>query len=354
MKVAIGESHSIADLPKHLIQCILLAATDHSDLLIHVSVCAQVCAEWYQVVRTSAAYGGGPWVALGTFDAADVKGQSERARVLKQISRWLRLAQELPPASARGSDWRGNLSFYRANIGEKGGKALGAALQAWPAPLVLTDICLSCNQLTVAGLAPIVAAMRRGFAGDGLEKLAVCDNTGLGDVGATLLASALPPGLRRLHISNIGCSDTGMVAIAAALPALSRLNELLCGGHPAVGRAGWTALGAALPQMSALTCLEIRDCGKGMDTGVAALAPELPGATVLQELFLGQSRVEGIGNAGARALAAVLPRCTALQSLELTNNSYGVAGLEALNAAAAQHGTVYVEHPVDIESSEED
>ena len=127
------------------------------------------------------------------------------------------------------------------------------------------------------------------------------------------------------------------------------------------------------------------------DAGAAALAAGLPGAPVLQELYLSQSHVEsdsvpvvprrlivegatvsesellgtpvllrglmlpeGIGDAGAVALAAVLPRCLALQSLELTNHSYGIAGLEALNAAAAEHGSVHIDHPVDLESSDED
>ena len=154
-----------------------------------------------------------------------------------------------------------------------------------------------------------------------------------------------------------------MVAIAAALPALSHLAELYCDSNTGVGQAGWAALGAALPQMSALTCLQIRDCGAMGDAGAAALAAGLPGAPVLRELYMSQSYINrenvltlphGIDDAGARALAAVLPRCAPLRYLELTNHSYGAAGLEALNAAAARHGTVYIEHPVDLESSDED
>ena len=353
----------MSDLPEHLIRRILLAATDHADLLTHVSVCARVCADWRQAVRTSAAYSGGPWVALDWSHAlpevfaADAAGRAERARVLKQISRWLRLATTI------GSDWRGHLSFIRANIGDKGAKALGAALQVWPAPLALNDMDLNGNQLTVPGLAPIIAALRRGFAGDGLVRLDVQDNPGLGDAGVTLLAGALPPELRRLNIGNMGCGDQGMVAIAAALPALSHLAELYCDSNTAVGQAGWAALGAALPQMSALTCLQIRDCGAMGDAGAAALAAGLPGAPVLRELYLRQSHINrenvltlphGIDDAGARALAAVLPRCAPLRHLELTNHSYGAAGLEALNAAAAQHGMVRIHHPVDLESSDED
>ena len=276
-----------------------------------------------------------------------------------------------------------NLSFYSANIGDKGAKALGAALQVWRAPLALIDISLVGNQLTVAGLAPVIAALRRGFAGEGLRSLDVGDNPKLGDAGVTLLAGALPPELRRLGISNTGCRDEGMEAVAAAA-ALAHLTSLFCSGNPAVGQVGWAALGAALPQMSSLTCLEIRDAQMD-DAGAAALAAGLPGAPVLQELYLSQSHVEsdslpvvprrlivegatvsepelpgtpvlpeGIGDAGAVALAAVLPRCLALQSLELTNHSYGIAGLEALNAAAAEHGSVHIDHPVDLESSDED
>ena len=354
---------SMSDLPEHLICRILLAATDHADLLTHVSVCARVCADWRQAVRTSAAYSGGPWVALDWSHAlpevfaADAAGRAERARVLKQISRWLRLATTI------GSDWRGHLSFIRANIGDKGAKALGAALQVWPAPLALKDMDLNGNQLTVAGLAPIIAALRRGFAGDGLVRLDVQDNPGLGDAGVTLLAGALPPELRKLNIGNMGCGDQGMVAIAAALPALSHLAELYCDSNTAVGQAGWAALGAALPQMSALTCLQIRDCGAMGDAGAAALAAGLPGAPVLRELYLRQSHINhenvltlphGIDDAGARALAAVLPRCAPLRHLELTNHSYGAAGFEALNAAAAQHGIMHIHHPVDLVSSDED
>ena len=60
---AMAACPSASDLPEHLIRRILLA-TDHADLLTHVSVCARVCADWRQAVRTSAAHSGGrglPW-----------------------------------------------------------------------------------------------------------------------------------------------------------------------------------------------------------------------------------------------------------------------------------------------------
>ena len=50
---------SIADLPPHALQHILLTATTHDNLLRFVAACARVCGEWWRVVGGSAAYGRG-------------------------------------------------------------------------------------------------------------------------------------------------------------------------------------------------------------------------------------------------------------------------------------------------------
>ena len=233
---------TIADLPDHIIFRVLLTATTHDDLLHHVSVCARVCPGWYRNVRGSAAYGMG-W-------AADAAGRAERARVLSLTSEALQVARGPVPrryhtlASAVRTPVP-RRPFYLLlggkNIGDDGGKALGAALQVWPTQL--TEIDLSDNQLTEAALAPITTALRRGFAGEGLRTLKIRGNPGLGDAGLTLLSGALPPSLYKLDISNTACADAGILAITAALPHCTALASLILDGnhYGAVGRAALNA-----------------------------------------------------------------------------------------------------------------
>ena len=130
---------------------------------------------------------------------------------------------------------------------------LGAALQAMPEPLGFKELNLFESGLTPAGLAPIIAAaLRRGFAGEGLTRLNVSENN-LGDAGLTTLASVLPTTLRYLTFGDTRCGTVGMRAMAAALPRLRRLQYLSCAAnnaHPVIGDAGWEALADALPQLT--------------------------------------------------------------------------------------------------------
>ena len=107
-----------------------------------------------------------------------------------------------------------------------------------PAPLALADIILRDCGLTSAAVAPIAAALGRGFAAPGLRELDVSQNPELGSVGLTALVAVLPPTLEVLEISSTGCTDAAMAALADALPNLSRLLELHCSKNPRLATAG--------------------------------------------------------------------------------------------------------------------
>eukprot|EP01045_Picozoa_sp_COSAG04_P005574 COSAG04_NODE_260_length_18679_cov_4.566439_13_plen_368_part_00 len=316
----------IRDLPTKLLEHILLSAQPTTNLLRHVAVCARVCPEWRRLVAGVPAYGAALedralefaqpsaphplWPTCSFGESEQCSG--ERARVLRTIS------DGLDNAAGNG---RLDLGFGNSKIGEEGGRSLGAALCSLPTPLRLTELSVPECSLTAAGLAPIVNAMRRGFAAGGLRKLNVSNNTDLRDDGIEAVAGVLPSTLQVLHIFNTGCGDVGMTAVAARLP--SSLALLNCSINPDIGQDGWAALGAALPHLPALAALYANGCSgmgcggvgalfAGAGAGAGAGAEDPPAAPALGALWVLDCN---IGDEGGRALANALPRCPALQVL---------------------------------------
>eukprot|EP01045_Picozoa_sp_COSAG04_P023857 COSAG04_NODE_2901_length_3403_cov_2.324455_2_plen_315_part_00 len=274
---------AIGDLPEPALRRILLG---HSDSLLRfVAACARVCAEWWRVVRGSAAYG----LALPRErreDAAYAEGDDdERARVLKAIVRAL--------------DGQVELNLCRQRIGDAGAAALGAELQAMPRVL-WRDLDLDGNDLTAAGIISLVPALRRPW-GSGLTFLRVADNP-LGDAGVAALAKALPPTLEQLDVDTTGCGDDGLVALAAALPALTRLQTLDCARNPDAGARGWVALAGALPSMPAFKQLFATSCTGMGSEGAAALVAAVPQCSRLCCLIV---QLCGLGAEAETALSAL-------------------------------------------------
>eukprot|EP01043_Picozoa_sp_COSAG02_P060865 COSAG02_NODE_8048_length_2733_cov_2.066819_1_plen_337_part_00 len=306
----------LSDLPEPTLRHILLAATDHADLVRHVSVCARVCSSWRHAVSGSASYGRG-WPAGAGGQEEALRGP-RRGRVLRRISVGLRNAHL--PSELRGVLDLNHWPTGPTPLGDEGGRVLGAALRAMAAPLALAYIGLGFNRLTPVGLAPVLAELRRPFAGDGLEELIMSGNAGLGDAGVAALAAVLPATLEKLDLENVGCGNAGMAAIAARLPVLAQLEDLDLRKNPLVSsESAWQALGAALPQLPALAKLSVSSCEGMGDTGIAALAVGLPGAAALTQLSLYSCN---IGDAGARVLMSVLPSCDALVEVSLQDNAY--------------------------------
>eukprot|EP01045_Picozoa_sp_COSAG04_P029671 COSAG04_NODE_4934_length_1818_cov_18.347295_2_plen_176_part_00 len=137
-------------LPAAALQHILLTATTHDNLLRHVAACARVCGEWWRVVGGSAAYGRG----LGA--------EEERTRVLRAITKAIEAEC-------------GTLDLGNQRIGDAGAAALGAALQAVPT-IRFTALSLYGNELTAAGAAFLVPALRRPWGAAGLRELDVKNN----------------------------------------------------------------------------------------------------------------------------------------------------------------------------------
>ncbi len=312
-------SRSFSNLPDTTLLHILLTVTDHDDLLQHVSVCARVCKQWYDLVGECPAYAGGRGA---TFAAL-----SERGELLRKICIRFRRA------TLGGPQLPGILYLSRDRIGDSGARVLGAALQAIPAPVAVGSLVLSRNALTAIGLRSVAPAMKRVFAGEGLQTLDVGGNR-LFCEGLAVLAGMLPTTLSELRVNGTGCGDTGMLALAAALPALTSLRILDCGSNSRIEKDGWVALAAALPQIPALVEVELAWCDGVGNAGAKALAAVLPKAVALQYLGLNWCR---IGDAGIQAIATVVPRCVALTNLYLLGGEYGDVSRAALYLATDQH-----------------
>ena len=371
----------VGDLPTNVLTHVLLSATTHDDLLVHVANCARVHPEWRRAVMGSAAFGrdivgtsGIPQMIAANLTGTE-SSAAARSRVLRTLSAALRQAKA-----------DGELGLTASWMADQGARALDAAVRALPTPLALTKLDVGQCLLSAAGAKIIAALLRDGRFGFGLETLILTLNTkvqelppikhrlsdgvqaalrahgpgALGDAGMVALASVLPtqPRLCRLEFGAVGCGDRGMSAVAAALPA-TQCGTIVCPLNPAVSEKGWAALGAALPR-----------AGEGppeVEGVVCAVAgAKLSGAGAVKALTDGLATSHKtalmlfqceIGDAGAVALAGLLPR-SKLRSLGVWNpdpdptgsfrstgvnvalaypsHGIGVQGRAALEAAAAQ------------------
>lgn len=309
---------SFCNLPDTTVLYILLAVTEQDDLLWHVSICARVCKQWYDVVTSCPAYAGGRGATFATL--------SERGVVLRKVRMRLRRA-------ISGRAQAGVLYLSRDRIGDSGACVLNAALQAIRAPLAVRSLVLSRNALTASGLSSLVPSMQRPFAGEGLQTLDVSGNR-LFCGGVAVLARMLPTTLLELRMNGVGCRDTGMMELAAVLPILTNLRFLDCSFNGNIRTDGWAALATAMPQMPTLLKVEAAGCIGIGGAGMKALAAGLPRAAALQHLDLNWCQ---IGDVGAQTLAAVVPRCTALTTLYLKGGEYGRVGRSALLMAKYRH-----------------
>lgn len=304
-----------------------------------------------------------------------------------RASRWQDVVCALREAEEQGGS--GAFSLHYSKVGDEGARLLAAAIQerypeqtrdpfaALPpsgiagsalalggggdrggagGTIPFSGLLLGTCELSVAGLAPLSAAIRkRGFAAGesgGFDALHLGNNPELCDSGMLALVQMLPPKfvgpgdlstLRMLYLEQTGCGDEGLQALSLALRRVPRLEELQLSDNPLIGEPGWQALGAVLPFLPALRELRASRCyGMGC-AGVAGLVAKLPAMqrqgqdeserSVLEELYIDGC---GIGLAGARALTAVLQYCSKLTRLNVRDNPFGSAGRAALETAASK------------------
>ena len=155
---------------------------------------------------------------------------------------------------------------------------------------------------------------------------------GLGDAGATELASVLSTGTcKNLEGLDVSCNDIGAIGASALAVALRKNHVLktLDLSTNGVGDAGVTALADALNSNSSLTYLDVHACGIH-DAGATALAQALENNCVLSVLNL---KANYIGDAGAIALAKVARRSKSLRALITSSNDIERAGEQALEEA---------------------
>eukprot|EP01050_Picozoa_sp_SAG11_P018388 SAG11_NODE_2769_length_2993_cov_3.920180_4_plen_238_part_00 len=168
-------------------------------------------------------------------------------------------------------------------IADVGAVALAAMLRALPAPLALTRLDLSDNDLTASGIEHLALALRE--CGCPKLRTVYINNNEIGDAGCVALAGALPPTVVYLYCGAIGCGDVGLAAMLATLG--ETLEEIhLCGNE--VGNDGFTSLAETLQRFGKLTRIYASDnhCG---DDGGRALIKALAQAPQLVTLLIDQN-----------------------------------------------------------------
>eukprot|EP01043_Picozoa_sp_COSAG02_P037168 COSAG02_NODE_2770_length_8061_cov_7.055639_11_plen_344_part_00 len=282
--LSVNATHPLLCLPSRLLQRILSDATCHEDLLLFTSACARVCRDFWHAVRDGVAYGVGllshrrALVPAGYYQDGTVAIEDERARVLREIvdaMLYVREGREEDPIVDQPAICPGELELSNSLIGEAGCQVLGAALHAMPSSLALTDIYLDGCEMTARGFSSVAAAMRRGFAGEGLTRLHLYNNLDLGDTGMITLSQFLPPMLMHLGLSNTGCGDAGLLALAAALPRLTQLREMNLSNNDAVKQAAWEAFARVLPRLSSIRHLNVNNSAGMGDGGVLSFCAAL-------------------------------------------------------------------------------
>lgn len=351
-------------MPEHVLRQILLSSTTHDDLLRWISAVARVCRAWWLVAQTSAAYG---------------TGLGERASLLKDISGVLQRAITGVRCACDGAycheygctyEHQGGMRVVAGELDHDGssamelegwGRVLGAAMQAMPRPVPLTRIHLSAGWrsdgqrvgLTVAGMAPITAVLKEGFARGGLTSLALTGHHLLGDSGVVALAKALPTTLRHLWLEVV-YADQGMLAIAEALPTMTGMRVLNFSENHFVSGRGWSALAAVLPLLRELRHLQASECkGWGQcvcdNVGRRDVPDPLPGSVTCVCEATGATRAPA-----AFALAAALPRCApSLSSLHLSCCGLDEQAVDTLAAAWISTGRPPVSTSEDMHHEDE-
>lgn len=345
----------LADFPSGILSHILFTATTQDDLLQHVACCARVCSGWRHAVLTSplgsAAYAAkalalgrvsapsadndtvcqrqkqtalcvdtsGRWVTraltrsqqehfesnLRRFAPCPTSASLERGFALSAISKALRDSKHYGLCLHLLYDRRTWLADHR-NPGFIG-HALAAAVQVLPVPLVSLYAC----QLTAESLEPIVAGMTKHTLGtSSLESVGMPGSgfgySGLGDVGITRLAKALPLTVQRLDVSDNAFGDAGMKELVGKLCRLTNLRVLDLSESNNVTGVGWVTLAEVLPRLSNLTRLNLSHSG-GIGRSVEATV----------------------------SLATAIGRCPKLHTLDLWDCGISVEAQAALHRAWA-------------------
>ena len=282
---------SLADLPDHVISRILLAPVT-CELLLWSAVCARVCVCWWHIVRSSVSYMMMPH--------PEAPARALRAQLLGHISKRLRAARfdgelELNHMNSRAL----SATPRRVRLGDAGSVALGAALQAWPAPLPFRRISLLSCGLTPTGATLIAATLRREFAVraspegdlpafrrelhclrlshgvDALEQRAKHVGVDRGAIVAATLS---------FHHGDEGAALYDLILEHAQATSSSRLKHLALTDNRDLGPEGMAAIAAALP--ATLETLYIPETGGLQDRGTQAVAAALPKLTRLRFLNL--------------------------------------------------------------------
>lgn len=203
---------------------------------------------------------------------------------------------------------------------------------------------LPASRPTVAYAAKIAQLGLRGFLqhacdqGAGFSTLSLAENA-IGDAGVQVLCDVMSgnPFLRRLNLHDTGIGHNGFEKLGGLLQACPQIEVLVLSGNRPGDAPLPDAFCSAVAAAPALRALQLSSCG--LDE--ACLRPlfealckrNLCGLAPLERLTLSRNRIAGLK---AAELCGVLAASGVLEGLDLSANSLGPAGGEAL--AQRLHG----------------
>ncbi len=172
-----------------------------------------------------------------------------------------------------------------------------------------------------------------------LQELYMSDS-GLGPEGGSLVAQGVARNqvLRVLNVSYSKLMEQGSVAMAHAVMQHPTLTHINMAGND-VGQLGIEALAEMLRKNTILTFLDLGECNIGADGMVILCRALLQGGggnTTLQSLLLYQ---DGAEDEGAMAIADVIKHHPTLTELDISSNSIGDDGTQAIANALSTSST---------------
>lgn len=170
---------------------------------------------------------------------------------------------------------------------------------------------------------------------------------GLGDAGATELASILSTGTcQKLEGLDVSCNEMGAIGASALAVALRKNHVLqtLDLSTNGIGDQGVTALADALQFNTSLTYIDLHACGV-RDKGATALAAALENNCTLAVLNL---KANYLTDEGAVVLARVARKSKSLRALITSSNDIEHAGAKALEDAIYENDNLVDYMPVEV------
>eukprot|EP00986_Skeletonema_menzelii_P004408 scaffold1484_cov153-Skeletonema_menzelii.AAC.1 len=213
-----------------------------------------------------------------------------------------------------------------APFGQRGCAALGATMKNWRSSS-LKKLVIHASDFDDDGLLSLVEGMANCV---NLEHLDLDGNDQITEIGLSALSDLFRSKkfyLQELDLSYMAIHDDGMICLAAGAASIMTLKSLDLSRN-AFGDEGLQAMAVGLSNSKNLESLNLSVNGPFSAIGLRSLSDMIPAA--LKVLCLASN---GINDEGLQALAVGLRKHITIETLNLSGNAIGSAGVRALTAA---------------------